>query len=224
MSSAKERLSQRLKDLRASKQYSQQQMADELGVSRMAYRYYELAERTPDIEFLVRLHQYTNYPYEYLLGDTNNDTYATLFVDKEIGLSTDSIEQLKNNPDIAYIINALLENEPGRALVKTMILQLFYLKEDVGIEKDADRTRFMRAIYKTMSDLHARKAEALLLELSQKIGIPEIELFDPAYGMLKLLMSHQADKLKNHAFRGDEDIFQMIESWREGELNAKQEE
>lgn len=110
MSTARERLGRRLKELRVEKNLTQQQMADRLGVSRMAYRYYENAERTPDIEFLDNLHRLTGFTMEYLLGKTDNRSPETLGYDKTIRLKAEAVNRLSGTPFWGYLLDYVICN------------------------------------------------------------------------------------------------------------------
>ena len=127
MELAKERLGKRLKELRAEKNLSQQQMADELGISRMAYRYYEAAQRTPDIDFLDKLHEYTGLPMEYLLGRTENTSYETAYGDKELGLSSESISKLRANGPHRDMLDLLIKHKKFEDWVASVNGRMIYL-------------------------------------------------------------------------------------------------
>jgi len=60
-----------LKELRDEKNLTQQELADELGVSRMTINFYESNRRTPDIQFAVRAANYFNVTVDYLVGNSN---------------------------------------------------------------------------------------------------------------------------------------------------------
>ena len=95
MISVQERLATRLKQIRGELKLTQQQMAEKLNVSRMAYRYYETGQRTPDIAFLDAVYRMTGYPMEYLLGRTDNKTPETIGYDKTIRLKAESVSKLE---------------------------------------------------------------------------------------------------------------------------------
>lgn len=108
MSDAGERLANRLKVIREEMGLTQQQMAGKLGVSRMAYRYYETGQRTPDITFLDSLCELTAYPMEYLLGKTENKTHDTLGYDKTIMLNDETVTVLRNTPYYGHLLNYIV--------------------------------------------------------------------------------------------------------------------
>lgn len=61
-------LSKRLRMLRAYHNFTQQQMANLLGLTLNAYQKYELAENKPPLETLVKIADIFNVPTDFLLG------------------------------------------------------------------------------------------------------------------------------------------------------------
>ncbi len=64
---------QKLKELRSSKNRTQQQLADYLGISRAAYSHFENSRNDPDRETIVKLADYFNVSTDYLLGRENRE-------------------------------------------------------------------------------------------------------------------------------------------------------
>ena len=220
MRTAKERLAERLKEIRNDLSLTQQQMAEKLGVSRMAYRYYENAERTPDVEFLCTLNRETGYPMEYLVGFTNNSTYDTAHAEKTIGLSTEAIATLRNNPQTADAVRILLEDELGVRLLEKIMLQLYYLG---GNETDGSRdVNFRNSIRNTMVGTTTRAIDELLKKLAEKITIPEKKLNDPMYGALMMLVSLHAKPISEYPFQGNENLLDILTIMTEEQKNAQQ--
>ncbi len=58
----------RLKELRMQYRLTQTQLAERLGVSKSTISYYELLERTPSPDILVRLAEVFNVSLDYLMG------------------------------------------------------------------------------------------------------------------------------------------------------------
>ena len=91
-----------LRKARIDMGYSQQEMADFLGISRVSYARYENGDRQPDNATLMRLADYFNVSVDYLLGRTpykrpTDDPdliwgYGTLDRD----LTPDELEQVKS--------------------------------------------------------------------------------------------------------------------------------
>ena len=63
-----------LKRLRLQKGYTQQQLAVELNVTKSVVSYYELQERTPSPEILVKLSYIFHVSTDYLLGLEHRQT------------------------------------------------------------------------------------------------------------------------------------------------------
>ncbi len=64
--------STRLKELRQNHKVSQQELADLLGVSTRAWRFYESGEREPNISGLIALADYFNVSLDYLVGRSDD--------------------------------------------------------------------------------------------------------------------------------------------------------
>lgn len=57
----------RLREIRMKRKFTQQNMADQLGISLNAYQKYEQAERSPSLECLVKIADIFNISLDYLL-------------------------------------------------------------------------------------------------------------------------------------------------------------
>lgn len=64
--------SNRIKELRHKNKVSQQELADLLGVTTRAWRFYESGDREPNITGLISLADYFNVSLDYLVGRSNN--------------------------------------------------------------------------------------------------------------------------------------------------------
>ena len=64
-------LSDRLKQLKIERKLLQKNIANDIGISLRAYRYYENGERNPDSDTLVKLADYFGVSVDYLLGRDN---------------------------------------------------------------------------------------------------------------------------------------------------------
>ena len=62
-----------LKRLRAQERMTQQQLADRLGVTKSVVSYYELQERYPSPETLIKLASIFHVSTDYLLGVSRNE-------------------------------------------------------------------------------------------------------------------------------------------------------
>lgn len=65
-------LSNRLKELRAEKNISQNQLATLVGISRTAYSNYEQGIREPSIDIIILLCNFFDVSADYLIGRTDN--------------------------------------------------------------------------------------------------------------------------------------------------------
>lgn len=62
---------ERIRELRQDNDYTQQKIADILGVAQTTYSQYELEKRPMPIEYLVALCKFYNVSADYILGLTN---------------------------------------------------------------------------------------------------------------------------------------------------------
>lgn len=74
----------RLRSMRIKRKYTQQNMADQLGISLNAFQKYEQAERSPSLDCLVQIADILNVSIDYLLG---RDGFL-----KSLGVSVDEYQ------------------------------------------------------------------------------------------------------------------------------------
>lgn len=79
------RLHERLVNLRKTHGYTQQRVAEALGISRGAYANYEIGTREPDAETLSALAELYGVSVDYLVGRTDNPTPAEDAILQKIG-------------------------------------------------------------------------------------------------------------------------------------------
>ena len=85
-----------LKRLRLESGYTQQQLADKLCVTKSVVSYYELQERYPSPEIIVKLALIFHVSTDYLLGLNNEETVSLEGLDKDdIVLIKKMIDSLK---------------------------------------------------------------------------------------------------------------------------------
>ncbi len=72
-----------LKKLRLEEGLTQQQLADRLGITKSVVSYYELHERTPSPEILVKLAAIFHVSTDYLLGLEKNETVDLTGLDED---------------------------------------------------------------------------------------------------------------------------------------------
>lgn len=66
--------SERILDLKASKNRKQKDIAAAIGVSVRAYQYYETAQKEPTLSVLIALADYFNVSIDYLVGRSDDPT------------------------------------------------------------------------------------------------------------------------------------------------------
>ena len=137
----------RLEDVRREKGLTQDAMAKELGIARMSYVYYENAKRTPDVEFLSNLSEFTGYSADYLLGKDECTTLGNEAIHEQLAISDKAIDSLRAlkrdsyaHPSAAGLIltiNELLTTKHGREALEYLYL---YLNSDftTGYKDDSD--------------------------------------------------------------------------------------
>lgn len=77
----------RLKELRLSRQYTQEQIAQYLGISRSSYAMYEQGRREPGLEIIESFADFFNVDMDYLLGKKDTSTIITdSYASEEIDL------------------------------------------------------------------------------------------------------------------------------------------
>lgn len=99
-----------LKETRKRMKLSQEEMAKKLNVARSSLSLYEAGKQIPDLVFLDNLHKLSGAPFDYLMGYTDNYTPDTAGIDKSLGLSTETLEVLKNDFCVSTAINYLAKN------------------------------------------------------------------------------------------------------------------
>lgn len=123
--------SERLKKTRISAKLTQQEFADEMGISVAALSYYEKGKRIPDIVFLAKICNYFGISPEYFLGNTNSTIKENIDISNRLRLSDKAINNIQSYVDNTYegtyeyyensdILNKLLENEKFYSVLNLM--------------------------------------------------------------------------------------------------------
>ncbi len=90
-------LGERLIDLRKKRRMTQQQVADKIWVSKATISAYELSNRDPSYEVLIKLSKLFGVSTDYLLGlDGKNTISVDGLTDGQIALLSGLIEELRN--------------------------------------------------------------------------------------------------------------------------------
>lgn len=98
---------ERLAKIRSDFKMTQQELADKVGVSRGTIGMYEIGQRDPDTDTLIKIAQVFNVTTDYLLGRTDTPTPA------------DKIsESVSDDPELAKFWDELKEREDLQLLFK----------------------------------------------------------------------------------------------------------
>jgi len=90
-------LGDKLKALRIQKGLTQVEVAERIGVSKAIISYYEMSERQPSYEALIKLAQLYNVTTEYLLGiETKKTVEVTGLTRRQVDLVISLIETFKH--------------------------------------------------------------------------------------------------------------------------------
>lgn len=120
---------ERLKQLRLSTKKTQQQIADQLGISRAAYSHLENGRNEPDSTTLVKLANIFDVTTDYLLGNKQTPEWA----DENDIVELDKL--LESNVNMAYGGETLTPEQIQR--VRDILIGTFweFRKEDKDKEK-----------------------------------------------------------------------------------------
>ncbi|ORX23381.1 transcriptional regulator [Thermoanaerobacterium sp. PSU-2] len=101
------KFAKRLSELRNEFKLTQKELADKLGVSRGTIGMYEIGQRDPDTDTLLKLSELFNVSVDYLLGNT------------DIRNPVDEITQaVEDDPELAEFWSELKEREDLKLLFK----------------------------------------------------------------------------------------------------------
>ncbi len=71
-------MGERLRELRLRRKISQEEVARHIGITRSAYSHYEINNRQPVYETLIKLAAYFDVSLDYIIGGTQSRTKADL--------------------------------------------------------------------------------------------------------------------------------------------------
>lgn len=130
----KETFAQRLINLREQKNITQQELADELGITRQSLSLYEKAERTINIELLAKIADFFNVSTDYLMGRTDTETLNEDIQTacKVTGLSEDAVKNIRKitmqeneknmYKELMYIINSCTSYQEDTTQLKHIFI------------------------------------------------------------------------------------------------------
>ena len=121
-------LGNKLKQLRISKNKTQQQVADYLGITRAAYSHFENNRNDPDKETLVKLAILFDVTTDFLLGRNHTPEWAS----KDEVIELDKI--LKSNPGMTY--GSEIMTDEDREQINDLIASYFWVKQKEARNKD----------------------------------------------------------------------------------------
>lgn len=112
----------RMRELRRTKDVSQDEAATNIGVTRSTIGLYENGDNIPDIKKLVRIANYYDVSVDYLLGIDERPRFDFEYIGKMTGLSDTAIIALGSFSELSVVekdntlkaINILLTTDDGR--------------------------------------------------------------------------------------------------------------
>ena len=107
----------RLRELRKGKGVSQQALADELGFSKSTISLYEQGDTVPDIKAFVKIADFYDVSYDYLLGNAKVQKRENIDIAEKTGLTDEAIDTL-------MLIKELSEKEQGKKIEDVFIGEL----------------------------------------------------------------------------------------------------
>ncbi|MGP1365924.1 MAG: helix-turn-helix domain-containing protein [Schwartzia sp. (in: firmicutes)] len=113
----------RLRTLREERGLSQEEVANAIGVSRVAYLKYESGENRP-VRKLKELSRFFNVTTDYLLG---NDTEAGYYVDPETARIAN---EMKENPGCRVLFDASRKLSPESLKEVQRYVEYIYQKQE----------------------------------------------------------------------------------------------
>lgn len=205
----KETFAQRLIDLREQKNITQQELADELGITRQSLSLYEKAERTINIELLAKIADFFNVSTDYLMGRTDTATLdesiqtackITGLSEKAITILSFSLESEKMTFGLNHLFESVHFMEFAHQLEQ--IYRLYQISQkgtDLLFENDS----FNPCKYKSMEDFDKKIEEAIgLLETMGLLTIDKNNCFN-------LYMRNAEDSLSKAFEDWKEQIFNI---------------
>lgn len=122
-----------LKKLRTASGYSQQELADKLGISKSSINMYERGERQPNFETLETIADFFNVDIDYLLGRTGK---TTILPESSYYMNEDARELAQfmfENPEYKVLFDASRKvKKEDIAFVKQMMDRMRGDVDDTG--------------------------------------------------------------------------------------------
>lgn len=115
----------RLLELRTKKGITQQKLAADIGVTKSTISLYEQGDNVPDIKTFVKIADYYNVSYDYLLGASDATQRENIDIAENTGLDDKAIKTLKKAKEAL-----LSDKDTERILAKLKIIIINYLLND----------------------------------------------------------------------------------------------
>lgn len=98
-------ISQRIRELRLANELTQKELSDYLGLTPKMISFYELGQRVPPSDILLKLAEKFQVSTDYLLGNTNEKSTSAdgYYHDPEVASIAN---EMKENPDIRVLFDA----------------------------------------------------------------------------------------------------------------------
>lgn len=223
--------SERLKKTRISAKLTQQQFADEMGISVAALSYYETGKRVPDIIFLKKVSEYFLIPVDYFLGGTNSTKKENEIISNHLRLSDKAIDNIQAFIERTYeeeydfyensdILNKLLENDKFYSVLNLLVWSGY---ECTNFMPDEDylnyiATKKMMSVIldtiNTSSDIRVRIVEAIIPEQKERLKYYKW-LLDQSENTFKKTMNEYYEEVNNELM---ENYIEHTKELREKEI------
>lgn len=123
---------ERLRELRKEKRLTQTQVGNYLGITVSAYGNYELGQREPSIDMLLKLADYFGVTVDYLLGrDANAVTSVEPFKTKKIPTLSEEDEDM---------LNTYLELSDDSKRAVRYAVNMYARSENINIDNSEKRS------------------------------------------------------------------------------------
>ncbi|WP_298594837.1 helix-turn-helix transcriptional regulator [uncultured Mitsuokella sp.] len=130
-------LGKRLRALREDKNQTQKDLAEYLGLTPKMISFYELEQRTPPADIILKLANLYHVTTDYLLGNEPPATQPPLpqLTAKDERQIADDLENMLNSLDGAAAMGDDSDDEEDRELLKTSLLQAMTLSKRLAKKK-----------------------------------------------------------------------------------------
>ena len=158
-----------LRELMQETNTTQPMLADSIGVTRQTISLYSIGQSTPDIDIFIKIADYFNVSFDYLLGRSVAKHRENIDINNKIGLSETAIETLEDCYErdkansITRTINALLENRYTLGAISR------YLYYNLNIEENEGKNVYYNSIYKYIDECGVSKDGILWGEMKAPI-------------------------------------------------------